>query len=136
MPEAELAALVANPAIEILALERGGETVGIAELDRRVASEVEIALFGVVGEEIGTGAARVLMAHALPEAFKAGARRVWLHTCSFDHPAAVRFYLRSGFTAYKYAIEVTDDPRLAGFLPETAAAHVPVIRPKAGSGGG
>ncbi len=24
-------------------------------------------------------------------------RRVWLHTCTFDHPSAVAFYQRSGF---------------------------------------
>ncbi len=61
--------------------------------------------------------------------FGGGARRVWLHTCSFDHPAAVRFYRRHGFRGFKFAIEVSDDPRLAGFLPEDAAPHVPLIRP-------
>ena len=41
----------------------------------------------------------------------------------------MRFYLGCGFRAFKFAIEVTDDPRLHGFLPETAAPHVPLIRP-------
>ena len=130
MPEAKLAALLGNPLLEVHALERDGETVGIAELDRRVPGEVEISFFGVVADEIGTGAARLLMNRSLALAFRGGTRRVWLHTCSFDHPAAVPFYRRSGFVPFKFAIEVSDDPRLKGQLPEAAAPHVALIRPK------
>ena len=129
IPEAELSVLLSNPLLEIHALQRGGETVGIVELDRRVPHEVEISFFGVAAREIGTGAARILMNRTLALAFDGGARRVWLHTCNFDHPAAVPFYLRSGFAPYKFAIEVSDDPRLTGQLPETAAPHVALIRP-------
>lgn len=128
MPEAQLVALLANPRLEVYALDRGAETVGIAELDRRVEGEVEVSFFGVAPSEMGTGAARWLMNRTLKEAFRHGPRRVWLHTCSFDHPAAVPFYLRSGFAPYKFAIEVTDDPRLKGYLPETAAPHVALIK--------
>jgi GNAT superfamily N-acetyltransferase len=130
MPEAKLVALLRNPLLEVHALERDGETVGIAELDRRIAGEVEISFFGVAGSEIGTGAARLLMNRALERAFRDRTRRVWLHTCTFDHPAAVPFYLRSGFRPFKFAIEVSDDPRLSGRLPETAAPHVALIRPR------
>ena len=130
MPEARLAALIKEPSREVHALEREGETVGIAELDRRVAGEVEISFFGVTGSEIGTGTGRILMNRALVEAFKGGTRRVWLHTCTFDHPAAVPFYLGAGFRPFKFAIEVTEDPRLAGRLPETAGRHIALIRPK------
>ena len=130
MPEDELVALLRDPAIEILVLERDGEAIGVAELDRRQPGEVEIVLFGVVPEAIGTGAAHRLMDGALKAAFGPDTRRVWLHTCTNDHPAAVPFYLRAGFTPYKYAIEVSDDPRLTGRYPETAAPHIPVIRLK------
>jgi GNAT superfamily N-acetyltransferase len=129
MPEEELAALLHHPAMEIFALERAGETVGIAELNRRMPGAVEISFFGVADSEIGTGAARWLMGRALERAFGGGTRRVWLHTCTFDHPAAVPFYLKCGFRPYKFAIEVTDDPRLSGRLPEAAAPHVALIRP-------
>lgn len=135
MPEAELAALLRDPLREVYALERDGETVGIAELDRREKGEVEVSFFGVTGSEIGTGAARFLMNRALEAAFRSSPHRVWVHTCTFDHPAAVRFYLRSGFRPYKFAIEVTDDPRLAGLLPETAAPHIALIRPQRTAGG-
>jgi GNAT superfamily N-acetyltransferase len=134
MPEARLAALLRNPLLEVHALERDGETVGIAELDRRVGGEVEISFFGVAGSEIGTGAARLLMNRVLERAFRGGTRRVWLHTCTFDHQAAVPFYLKSGFRPFKFAIEVTGDPRLSGRLPETAAPHVALIPPNRDAG--
>jgi hypothetical protein len=70
------------------------------------------------------------MEHTLAGAFRPGIGRVWLHTCTFDHPAAVRFYLRSGFRGWKFAIEVSDDPRLTGALPASAAPHVPLLRPR------
>lgn len=130
MPEDELVALLRNPAIEILVLEQNGEAIGVAELDRRQPGEVEIVLFGVAPEAIGTGAAHRLMNGVLARAFRPGTGRVWLHTCTHDHPAAVPFYLRAGFKPYKFAIEVSDDPRLTGDYPESAAPHVAVIRPK------
>ncbi|MEO8667931.1 MAG: GNAT family N-acetyltransferase [Bauldia sp.] len=131
MPNEELATLLTAPSTEIVALERDDDlAIGLAEL-RRQDDEVEIAMFGVVPEVTGTGAARFLMQAALEKAWSGGVARVWLHTCSFDHPAAVRFYARAGFTAFKFAIEVADDPRLTGHLAETAGPHVPLIRPKA-----
>jgi hypothetical protein len=88
----------------------------------------------VAASEFGTGAARTLMNRTLERAFRDGTRRVWLHTCTFDHPAAVPFYLKAGFRPFKFAIEVTDDPRLSGRMRETAGAHVALIRPAAGDG--
>jgi GNAT superfamily N-acetyltransferase len=129
MPEDELADLISRSSTTILALERSGQAIGLVELDASSPGEVEIVTFGVVPEETGTGAAKVLMEGALARGFSGGVQRVWLHTCTFDHPAAVRFYLHQGFRAFKFAIEVSDDPRLSGFLPEDAAPHVPLIRP-------
>ena len=71
--------------------------------------------------------AACLMAHAIGRAFAQPIRRFWLHTCTLDHPAALGFYIRSGFTPYGRAIEIADDPRLTGALPRTAAPWLPVI---------
>lgn len=128
MPDDRLAAYIAGPTVEILALARDGEDIGLAEIDYASDGEAEIVTFGVIGPAVGTGAARHLIEHTLAHAFRPGVRRVWLHTCTFDHPAAMRFYLRRGFRAYKRAIEVVDDPRLLGIVPLEAAPHVPVIR--------
>jgi hypothetical protein len=67
------------------------------------------------------------MNEAIRRAFRRDIERLFLHTCSLDHPGALDFYRRSGFVAYKRAIEVADDPRLTGALPLSAAPHIPVI---------
>jgi hypothetical protein len=66
---------------------------------------------------------------ALRRAWAARPRRLWVHTCTLDHPAALAFYQRSGFVAYRRQVEIDDDPRLDGTLPADAAPHVPLIRP-------
>jgi GNAT superfamily N-acetyltransferase len=129
MSDDQLATELAPPRNRILALARDDETIGLAELRFGDDGDVEIVTFGVVPGATGIGAAGLLMDAALTEAFRPGTGRVWLHTCSFDHPAATRFYLKRGFRAFKYAIEVVDDPRVAGLLPLTAAPHVPIVRP-------
>jgi GNAT superfamily N-acetyltransferase len=131
MPDDKLAAILARPTTEIHFLEQDGEPIGLAELHRGEggAKNVEIAMFGVVPEATGTGAARQLMNAALAVAWEGDTQRVWLHTCSFDHPAALRFYSRSGFAPFKLAIEVSTDPRLEGHLPRTAGPHVALIDP-------
>ena len=132
MSDEELSALLAKPSTEIHFLEQDGVPIGLAELHRGEGGErnVEISMFGVVPEATGTGAARQLMNAALAVAWGGDTERVWLHTCSFDHPAALRFYRRAGFTPYKFAIEVSTDPRLDGHLPRTASPHVALIEPK------
>ncbi len=128
MPDDVLGRRLGDPATEIHLLERDGDALGFAELSRHVPGEVEIAMFGVVPEATGTGAARFLMESVLDHAWAFDVRRVWLHTCTFDHPAALRFYQARGFRPYKLAIEVSNDPRLSGHLPETAGPHVPLIK--------
>ena len=125
--DAALLAMLRDPAVEVFALERDGQDKGLLELDRRQPGEVELAFFGVTGDMLGAGAGRWLMNQAIERAFAAGPTRFWLHTCSLDHPAALAFYLRSGFRPYRRAIEVCEDPRLTGDLPRSAAAQVPII---------
>src|SRR5438132_6476379 len=36
---------------------------------------------------------------------------------SLDHPLALPFYLRSGFSPFKRHLEIVEDPRLTGVLP-------------------
>jgi GNAT superfamily N-acetyltransferase len=126
--EAALPMLLDHPQIEALVLRRQGSDVGLLELDRRLAGEVEIAFCGLVTAEIGRGTGRWLINEAIERAFAQPIARLFVHTCTFDHPKALNFYRRAGFTPYKIAIEVFDDPRLTGLLPPDAAPHVPIIR--------
>jgi len=127
MSDAELAAIIHAAGIEVYALVVDGRDEGLLELDFREPGQCELVYFGVTGNLIGTGAARFLMNRALEIAWSRDLRRVWVHTCTLDHPSALAFYQRSGFRAFRRQIEVADDPRLDGTLPRDAARHVPII---------
>jgi GNAT superfamily N-acetyltransferase len=127
MPDAELSAIIHSPMVEVYALEQEGRDEGLLELDFRDAGQCEIAFFGITAKLIGSGAGRWLMNRALELAWFRPIGRVWVHTCTFDHPAALAFYQRSGFRAFRRQIEVADDPRLDGTAPRDVARHVPMI---------
>ncbi|MCG7391980.1 GNAT family N-acetyltransferase [Microvirga sp. ACRRW] len=127
MPDEELAGILSNPKVEAYALNDGQNDIGLLELDFRSGGEVELAFLGLVPGIIGKGAGRFLMSEAIRRAFAQPIDRFFVHTCSLDHPAALAFYIRSGFTPYRRAIEVADDPRLQGLLPRECAPQVPVL---------
>ncbi|MCA6115313.1 GNAT family N-acetyltransferase [Bradyrhizobium sp. WSM 1738] len=127
MPDAELAAHLHAPQLEVYALVDAGRDEGLLELDFREPGQCEIVMFGVAAKLVGTGAGRWLMNRAQDIAWSRPIDRLWLHTCTFDHPAALAFYQRSGFRAFRRQIEVRDDPRLDGTVPRVVAPHVPVI---------
>jgi ribosomal protein S18 acetylase RimI-like enzyme len=129
MPDAALAAILDDPRVEALALNDGSADIGLLELDFRPRRDAELSFLGVAPDSIGRGAGRFLMREAIRRAFARPIARFFVHTCSLDHPGALAFYLRSGFTPYRRAVEVADDPRLLGFLPLEAAPHVPVLGP-------
>jgi GNAT superfamily N-acetyltransferase len=127
MSDAELTAIIRAGGVEVHALQHKDGDEGLLELDFRTDGECEIVFFGVTATLIGSGAGRVLMNHALRLAWGNPVSRVWLHTCSFDHPRALAFYRRSGFRPFRQQVEVIDDPRLDETLPRHVAPHVPLI---------
>ena len=127
MPDDRLSGILRDPDVEIYRLFRNEHAAGLLELDFSSADECELAFFGLSPEEIGKGAGRFLMTHAIERAWARPIKRFWVHTCTFDHPAALSFYKRSGFTPYEVQVEVHADPRLTGHLPRHAAPHVPII---------
>lgn len=122
-----LAALLAAPQVEALALVGPEGDIGLLELDFRQAEEPELAYFGLVPGAIGLGLGRMLIAEALHRARARAASHLMVHTCHLDAPGALGFYQHAGFRPYKRAIEVFRDPRLDGILPREAAAHLPII---------
>ena len=95
-----LAAIIHDEAVEVFVLYARGVPAGYAELDRRAGKEVEIAYLGLVPEYIGHGLGPILLDRALERAWSRTPRRVWLHTCSLDHPKALAVYQRAGFEVY------------------------------------
>ena len=128
MTEAQLTAVLNVQTNEVFIAENNGVEVGMAELDRSQPGQVEIAFFGLYPEWVGKGLGRLFMNALLQRAWSAAASRVWVHTCTLDSPAALPFYVKCGFRPYKRAVEVADDPRSRGVLPESAAPQIPIIR--------
>jgi len=124
--EAALGAILGDDAVFAHALFGPNGDIGLMELDFRGA-EPELAFFGLVPGAIGRGLGRGLMSAALSEAHRAGANALHVHTCSLDHPQALAFYMKCGFTPVRRGIEIFADPRLDGTLPKTRAPHLPLI---------
>ncbi len=129
MPDTRLITILDDPKIAFYTLTRDGRDHAMLELDFRQEGACELAYFGVTTDLIGTGSGRYLMNEAIRLAWAQNITRLHVHTCTLDSPQALPFYIRSGFTPYRQQIEIDGDPRLSGLLPQSAAPHVPLIRP-------
>ncbi|WP_420137180.1 GNAT family N-acetyltransferase [Sphingomonas sp.] len=125
-----LLAIIRHPAVEVSAVvDRAGIEIGLLELDFRVADSCEISFFGLVPELAGKGHGRWLMAQTLAIGWSHPISRMWVHTCTLDHPSALGFYQAQGFHPFARAIETFADPRLLDILPRDVAPHIPLIDP-------
>jgi GNAT superfamily N-acetyltransferase len=128
MDDSKLAAIIQHPQVELHSVvDETGRDVGMLELDFREPQECELAFIGLIPELAGKGHGRWLLAEAIHRAWRDGIRRVHVHTCSLDHPAALTAYRRAGFTPYKRGIERFPDPRLLGILPRECAPQTPLL---------
>lgn len=126
MADAELAAILGDPGVQVFAaVDARGIEVGMLELDFRHPGQTELSYLGLVPELTGRGLGRWLMAEALARAWRRETERVWVHTCTLDHPAALGFYRASGFVAVARTIETFPDPRASGLLPADCAPRTP-----------
>jgi len=101
MPEGELAALLEAESLSVYVLRDPlGEGLGFCEFDRREFPDVELKNFGIVTAAQGRGLGPWLLSVALCEEWNHGPTRIWLHTDTWDHPAAIRVYERAGFRVF------------------------------------
>ena len=98
----EIRAHLGRPEITLYVATRAKRLAGWYEL-RRVPDDgsVEIAYFGLVPDAVGHGLGKHLLSCAVRDAWAMRPTRVWLHTCTLDHPAALPNYEKRGFRAYK-----------------------------------
>ena len=78
---------------------RAGSEAGSATSDPDY-QEVELVYFGLLPPFIGQGTGGMLLTEAIRRAWALGAQRVWVHTCTLDHPAALPNYQKRGFRIY------------------------------------
>lgn len=107
-----------------------GTPAGYIELLKQPDQSVEIKFFGLLPQFIGQGLGLPLAQAAIQQAQQWQANRVWLHTCSADHPSALVNYQRAGFviTDIQHSTEALpslNDPRLLAqqFVYSALAYH-------------
>ncbi|MEM8730441.1 MAG: GNAT family N-acetyltransferase [Pseudomonadota bacterium] len=129
LSDAALTDILTHPDYHAYAVTRDGRQHGLMELNFRVKGACELAYFGLGPALVGTGTGAWLMDQAIALAWSHPITRFHLHTCSLDHPGALAFYIRTGFTPTGRKIEIATDPRLTGDVDPSRAPHVPIIRP-------
>ncbi len=85
-----------QPAVSFWIASVSGEDAGCFDLTTSVRG-VKIEGFGLLPRYHGRGLGRDLLTDATAKAFATGARKVWLHTATDDHPHALPNYLSGGY---------------------------------------
>jgi GNAT superfamily N-acetyltransferase len=113
----DICAYLGDPDVSLWVLSVDGGVAGYFELRRHPEEEpveeepvasgfsrtfsVEIAYFGLLPAYVGRGLGKYLLTEAAARAWELNPRRVWLHTSTLDHPAALPNYLARGFSVFK-----------------------------------
>jgi GNAT superfamily N-acetyltransferase len=104
----QVRAHLADPAVSIWLLTSGAAPAGYFELRAGDDRSIEIAYFGLLPEFVGRGWGGYLLTRAVETAWAMHPDRVWLHTCTLDHPAALPNYLRRGFRPVREEVYTTE----------------------------
>jgi GNAT superfamily N-acetyltransferase len=121
--DADIRAYLSDPAVSLWVLSVKGEVAGYFELRQHPDDEVrltpdtpddhlrdpvasgvgrtfsiEIAYFGLLPAYVGRGLGKYLLSEAAARAWTLQPSRVWLHTSTLDHAAALPNYLARGFS--------------------------------------
>lgn len=96
-----LAAQMADPNVAVWVLRDASRPIGYFELSTGSDASVEIAYFGLIPAAQGRGLGKRLLEAAIRAGFDTPASRVWLHTCTLDHAAALPNYRARGFVPFR-----------------------------------
>ncbi|MCH9673683.1 MAG: GNAT family N-acetyltransferase [Gammaproteobacteria bacterium] len=111
-----LADVIFHPQISIDVLYVDDIPAGFCEFDMRRWPDLEIGYFGLMPDFIGRRIGPYLLDASVRSAWSRGPRRVWLHTCTLDHPKALQTYLNAGFQSYRRESIHIVDPRKSGVM--------------------
>lgn len=111
LSDEKLAAIVQDEKVEVCVLYYGGTPAGYVELDLRQDREIELAYFGLIPDYIGIGLGKYLLDWAIDSAWERNPNRLWVNTCTLDHPAALPVYQKAGFVPYAQEVIRIRDPR-------------------------
>jgi ribosomal protein S18 acetylase RimI-like enzyme len=93
---------ISNNFFKLYILKHKNILVGYYELlyDPKTLS-MEIPYFGIFKEFYGKGIGGYLLTDAILNSFNQKVDKVWVHTCSLDHPNALKNYLARGMKIFK-----------------------------------
>lgn len=107
-----------RPGVETWIAYHHGNPAGYIEFDPQPEGMVEIVCFGLLPDFIGQGLGGHLLSYGMARAWdldtrwpdREPTRRVWLHTCSLDGPAALANYQKRGMRLYDTTVTVQSVP--------------------------
>ena len=105
----EWTAYLDRPELETWVGYLRGTPCGYFELEREGDGSIQLAYFGLLPQFTGRGLGSQLLAAAIRRGWAMGASRVWVHTCTLDHPSALPNYQARGMKVYR---EVTEEKSL------------------------
>jgi len=94
---------VSNTKVKTYILKINNDLAGYFELIiHKDIKEIEIAYFGILEEYHNKKIGGYLLSEAIKKSFLIKEiKRVWVHTCTFDHKNALNNYLSRGMIIYK-----------------------------------
>ena len=93
---------ISNDFFKLYILKQNNKLAGYYELlcDTKLSS-MEIPYFGISKEFYGKGIGGYLLTDAILTSFNQNINKVWVHTCTLDHPNALKNYLARGMKIFK-----------------------------------
>lgn len=106
---------LSRPEVETWVAYRKGTPAGYFELEAQPEATSQITYFGLLPSFIGKGIGGYLLTQAIDRAWtmRSGVKRVWVHTCTLDHPGALPNYLARGFRIFseeEHQVFLGDEP--------------------------
>ena len=93
---------ISNDFFKLYILKQNNKLAGYYELlyDPKIPT-MEIPYFGIFKEFYGKGIGGHLLTDAIITSFNHKINKVWVHTCTLDHPNALKNYLARGMKIFK-----------------------------------
>tara|TARA_B100000282_G_C31564935_1_gene413870 strand:+ start:54 stop:560 length:507 start_codon:yes stop_codon:yes gene_type:complete len=93
---------ISNKNLETYVISESDDLIGFFELLYNPdLKETEISYFGLLEEYIGKGIGGYALSEAIKKSFEKNIKRVWLHTCTLDHPNALKNYIARGMKVFR-----------------------------------
>jgi GNAT superfamily N-acetyltransferase len=93
--------------VSLWLLSYRGSPAGYFELRQHDDKSVEIVYLGLLEEFQGRGFGKHLLTLAIEQGWQLGANRLWVHTCTLDHSAALPNYIKRGFKPFRQETYMT-----------------------------